>query len=133
MNHRDLQSAIERRDAAMIDALAGNPDADEALEAEIADEIDRIAARCGEDPAEADRVIDRCEVDLSMTQVRIHGEVMCLQRAWLELAHMIRRHDDADAIRVVEADIRTAIVDAIAADVTVQAEASAAVLRRRGL
>jgi hypothetical protein len=92
-----------------LDAIESDPDT---IDVAIECEIERLARLSTDDPAECWRALTEYEIDLEGIRVRIHGESMEYGRAVLELAAMIRRRDDADAIRCVEADIRRELVAA---------------------
>jgi hypothetical protein len=90
--------------------------AEERREQAITDEINTIVAHAVDDPAELVRLTDRCSIVLAEQRVRVHGEDMTLERAQYELMRMVRCHDDADAIRAVEEDIRRVIAAALRSD-----------------
>lgn len=92
-----------------LDRLEADPDT---IDAAIEIEIERLARLSTDDPAECWRALTEYEIDVDGIRVRVHGESMEYGRAALELAAMIRRGDDADAIRCVESDIRRELVAA---------------------
>lgn len=113
-----------------LDAIETDPDA---IERAVAEEVERLARLSTDDPAECWRAIARYEVDTDVIRVRVHGESMEYGRAVLELASMIRRKDDLDAIRCVENDIRVELVAAFEASASLQAKARENVEREWGL
>ncbi len=113
-----------------LDAIESDPCT---IDAAIECEIERLARLSTDDPAECWRALTAYEIDLDGIRVRVHGESMPYGRAQLELAAMVRRGDDADAIRCVESDIRAALVAAFERAPLLREAAEANVERDWGL
>jgi hypothetical protein len=113
-----------------LDAIEADPDT---IDVAIELEIERLARIPTDDPAECWRALTEYEIDIDGVRVRVHGESMEYGRAQLEIAAMIRRGDDADAIRCVESDIRRELVGAFERSSVLREKARENVEREWGL
>jgi hypothetical protein len=113
-----------------LDRLEADPDT---IDAAVEIEIDRLARLSTDDPAECWRALAEYEIDVDGIRVRVHGESMEYGRAALELAAMIRRRDDTDAIRCVEECIRRELVAAFERSTVLRERARENVEREWGL